>query len=217
MEFIAGSISGFSQIIVGHPFDTYKIWLQSNNSKNKIKYNLKNLKCLYRGIKYPIYTNCLINGIMFGCNHNFYNYTKNHWISGFLTGLLTGFICGPMELYKIRKQTNLTYPKNWRIGLPITILRESIACSIYFGSFDYFNNYYSIFISGGLAGLFGCAIPHPIDTIKTRIQSNLSTIPIINIIKKGNLYSGFLYTCIRALIVNSIGFPVYHFFIKETI
>lgn len=208
MEFIAGTISGLCQILVGHPLDTYKIWLQTNK-KNR------NIRNLYHGIKYPLYTNCILNGFLFGLNYNFYQITKNHWTSGFLTGILTGIISGPMELYKIRKQNSLPYLNNWRLGMPITIVRETLACSIYFGSFDHFRDNFSIFYAGGIAGLLAWAIPHPVDTIKTRIQSG-SNITFTKALYQGNLYQGIGITCIRAFIVNCVGFPVYYYIFNNS-
>ena len=49
-EFQAGAFSGLAQNIVGHPFDTAKVFIQNNKC-------LKSLKPLqsYRGFIYPTY------------------------------------------------------------------------------------------------------------------------------------------------------------------
>ena len=204
--FIAGSVSGFIQILIGHPFDTYKTWLQTNQ-KNR------NIKNIYFGIKYPLYNNCVINSILFGTNNTLSKYISNPYITGFLTGIPTSIICCPVELFKIRKQCYLSKPKTFSeyfIGFRATLLRESIGCSIYLGSYDYLykDMGYNSLYSGGISGVLCWFLTHPIDTIKSRIQQGK-----IKNIKEGltskNLWKGISFSLYRALLVNSIGFYIY--------
>lgn len=206
--FVAGSISGFFQILIGHPFDTYKIWLQTGEKNRKIRY-------LYNGIKYPLYTNCLVNSILFGTSYSLEKYINNPFITGFITGIATSFICCPVELLKIKRQCLLPNPSSisqWYRGFNITLLRESISCSLYIGIYDYCykREKYNSFISGGIAGVSSWLFTHPIDTIKTRIQSGQ-----INTINQGlyskHLWKGLSFTIVRALMVNSIGFYIYQY------
>ena len=201
--FISGSFSGLVQIIVGHPLDTYKIWLQ-NSEKNK------NLKHLYRGIQYPLYTNCLINSVLFGTNNLASKYISNPWITGFITGIATSFICTPVELFKIRRQCYLPPPNNWFLGYRATLMRETIGCSLYIGIYDYLyqKKKYSCLFSGGVAGISCWFLTHPIDTIKTRIQTGQTSNIIKGFTEKG-LWNGLTHTLVRAFLVNSIGFWVY--------
>ena len=57
--FYAGSISGFIQTIIGHPFDTLKVLQQNHNSK------IYNFKSLYRGISMPLIQTPIICGVSF--------------------------------------------------------------------------------------------------------------------------------------------------------
>ena len=62
-EFIAGSLSGLSQNIIGHPFDTIKVLIQNNKwNKNRIPY-------LYKGFFYPTALSIIINGITLEKKH----------------------------------------------------------------------------------------------------------------------------------------------------
>ena len=79
-EFIAGISNGIVQNVVGHPFDTVKTNIQANK-----KVNIYNL---YKGFSYPLLTNSFINSLIFGSYSNFYNKTNNHFLSGFLAGLI---------------------------------------------------------------------------------------------------------------------------------
>jgi len=208
--FLAGSISGFFQILVGHPFDTFKIWLQTGEKNRKIGY-------LYNGIKYPLYSNCLVNSVLFGTSYSLEKHISNPFVSGFFTGVATSFICCPVELFKIREQCHLSIPKSisqWYRGYNVTLLRESISCSLYIGVYDYCyqREKYSSFVSGGIAGVSSWLFTHPIDTIKTRIQRGQ-----INTISEGlhskDLWKGLSVNILRALIVNSIGFYIYQYWI----
>lgn len=193
--FISGAFSGIGQAIVGHPFDTIKVLKQQN-----IKINRNNLKInnLYKGFKYPLISNIFLIGTQF---HSYHNY------GSVITGILSGLILTPIDYYKIQNQINFNNKKiNFKIpkGFGITILREMIALKIYFDSFYYFNKKLNNpFIAGGLSGIFSWLIPYPIDTIKTRIQTN-------NTLKKsillGNYYNGLSFCLTRAFLVNGIGF-----------
>ena len=66
------------------------------------------------------------------------------------------------------------------------------------------------FIYGLFGGLTGTIISHPFDTIKTRIQSGQS-ISHLEAIKYGNLWAGYRYCAMRAILTNSIGWSVYEF------
>ena len=98
--FISGSLSGFSQIIVGHPIDTIKIWNQVNI---KHSYNFKNL---YSGIKYPLISNIFITSGIFGFYNYSYNKTKNNFLSGFISGLLVSPIINISDIYKLDFKIN---------------------------------------------------------------------------------------------------------------
>jgi solute carrier family 25 carnitine/acylcarnitine transporter 20/29 len=204
--FIAGNISGLAQVIMGHPLDTYKVWLQSGN---KVSYKVFHL---YRGLKYPLYTSCLSNSIIFGVNYNLGSYIENQWITGFLTGIATTFICCPMEVYKIRRQKNISLPTCRQLGSGFwaTLSRETLSCSIYFGSFNYLKKKTdNIFLAGGIAGVL-CWLPtYPLDTLKTKIQSGEYNSYYLAFRSNG-LLNGLGVCCLRGFLVNSIGFWSYY-------
>ena len=203
--YLAGCISGFIQVLIGHPFDTYKVWLQTGQQNIKIKN-------IYFGIKYPIFVNCIHNSVLFGTNNYLNKYTKNQWISGFLTGIPSSLVCCPMELYKIREQSYRPPPKfkNLMIGYTPTLLRETIAGSLYFGVYYHLHHekQYSSFFSGGMAGVSSWLVSHPIDTIKTRIQSG-SFKTMYEAYQYRGLWDGIYCTLTGAFLVNSVGFCVF--------
>ena len=210
--YIAGSLSGFVQILIGHPLDTYKVWLQTGQ-KNKKFINI------YNGIKYPLVINCIHNSVLFGTNNYLSHYINNQWITGFITGIASSFICGPMELYKIRDQSYKPRPNisQIMIGFYPTLLRECITGSLYFGTYHYLyhERKNSCLLSGGIAGVFSWLISHPIDTIKSQIQSGKVT-TIKQAVHRGGLWKGIYCTLVRAFLVNSVGFWVYEKYMSDT-
>lgn len=212
-EFSKGALVGISQALVGHPFDTIKTIRQ--NKKNLYKMNMsKMIPRLYSGVKYPTLGNLTIQSMYFGINEYFYrNYTQNHYVSGFITGTICSCVVSPIEYFKVRKQV---FPnqnpliKNMFRGFWSNTSRESVATSIYFGCFFYLkdNRGWHPFISGATTGLITWIGTYPIDTIKTRVQSD-HRLSILDAIRMRNIWKGFSYCAIRAVLVNGISFYLY--------
>ena len=209
-DFICGSISGLCQIIIGYPLDTYKTMMQNNSFKikNILKINP------YVGLKYPLYGSILNCSITFGTNSYLYeNYNFGSLINGFIGGGLISPIVFYFDYFKVQKQLNIQ--NNFHIwkrkGKIMCFLRESIAFSVYFKTYEILHdkNKYNSFISGGIAGLTNWTVTYPIDTIKTRQTAH--NINIYDAIKIGNLWKGYLPCALRAVIVNSYGFYVYQY------
>lgn len=206
-EYIKGGLIGVSQTIIGHPFDTIKV-LQQNNIK--INQSILKPKILLSGIKYPIIISTAYNSAIFGLYSFFNKNNMSKFQSGFLSGALMSIVLNPFEYYKINYQLleNKKQNKIWR-GIHFTMARESIATGIYF------QNYYflkekniSPFIAGGIAGCNSWIVTYPIDTIKTRYQSNHNFL-IKDIVNQKNIYKGITFCLIRAFLVNGVSFSLY--------
>ena len=172
-EYKKGAFVGISQIILGHPFDTLKTWKQT---RTDIKLNKGIINNLFRGISYPLFLSIGYNSFLFG----FYKYLRNCSYSSFESGIISGGILGivlnPFEYYKIQRQISNNRPLYYIPfrGLHYTIGRESLACGLYFTTYEYFTEGIGMnsFISGGISGCTSWALTYPIDTIKTRFQAN---------------------------------------------
>lgn len=111
---------GAAGVLVGHPFDTVKVHLQTDDPKNpKYKGTLHcmktillvdNVRGLYRGISSPMMGIGLVNAIVFGVYGNVQKLSENpnslmtHFNAGVIAGIAQSFICAPMELAKTRLQ-----------------------------------------------------------------------------------------------------------------
>lgn len=213
IEFYAGSVSGLVQNIIGHPFDTMKIYLQNQ----QILYTGSTVKSAffqyYKGVLYPTTLSVITNGMTFQINGFLYNSLNinNHYVNGFFTGTITSPIVFAFDVGKIKRQMNQKLSWNsvfTTSGFWMTCCRESLAVSIYLGS------YYNMrdkditpIVSGGTAGFLTWAFTYPIDVIKNRQTSR--NITVRQAFCMGKLWRGFSLCATRGVLVNSIGFYVY--------
>ena len=207
-EFFLGSIVGSVQVLVGYPLDTIKTNLQTNKLGN-MKYSIPRL---YKGFKYPLFGNAIINSFAFGTTNYINSYANNYWVSGFFAGTLSSIIINPIELYKVREQVLVNSPAHPFKGIVSTIARESIAMSIYFGSYHSFKKEYKYnpLLAGGLSGWLSWLFTYPIDVVKSRVQSDKCT-TMMEGFKQGKLWKGFGLCSLRGVLVNSVGFWIYDY------
>jgi len=175
-------------------------------------------------------------------------------LAGFITGIGMGLILTPIDNVRIKLQsvqninstTKMIYRFNnskdcirytlktsgihgFYIALPISILRESIACTLYFGTFEYLKNKEKIkynkkkiklqnsFVYGAICGGLNWIVTLPIDTIKTKliadtiIPNNKNFTGVYDCFSKIyassgliGFYKGFSVVFTRALIVNGV-------------
>lgn len=205
-DFLAGAISGISQITIGHPFDTAKVHIQNNQSFSGMY-----IKEYFRGIQYPLMSSTIVNGMLFDIYNRSFKITNNSFISGVIAGVITSPV---IFLFDVAKTTRQLGEKNsikrliQTRGYPVTILRESVAFSTYFSTFKYCkDNEINTLLSGGIAGLMNWTVSYPIDVIRNRqIGKNISFKEAYEL---GNLWKGYPICAVRAVLVNSVGFWVY--------
>lgn len=208
-EYFKGTIIGLSQTIVGHPFDTLKTLSQSNQP---ISFKSSTL---FRGIQYPLCVSAFSNSLCFGTYSQFYKDNNNSLLSGFYSGIVTGLVLNPFEVFKIKRQTKQpVYINNAFNGMYLMITRESISTSIYFSTYYNLVNQhnYNPFIAGGTAGCSSWLFTYPIDTLKTRVQSGMT---LKNAIRQSKFFNGLTYCLIRAFICNGLSFTIFDYLNKK--
>ncbi|XP_066145323.1 mitochondrial basic amino acids transporter-like [Euwallacea fornicatus] len=128
LDFIAGCLGGCAGVIVGHPLDTVKVCLQTQDAKNpRYKGTLHCLKSIvgtqgfrgiYRGVSSPLAGVAGINAVVFGVYRNTQKIMPNpdcllaHAYAGAASGFIQSFICSPMELAKSVMQVGKTSSKD---------------------------------------------------------------------------------------------------------
>jgi len=205
-DIIAGSLSGFSQMLIGHPFDTLKVNLQNNIVNNKLSF-----KHFYRGISYPLISFGFLNAIVFGVHNKTYKILKNHTYSGICAGVAVAPFMYIADIGKIKRQmgNKMHISDIYKTrGIMSSFYRESLAFGSYFGVYHYLReDGYNIPLSGAISGLANWTISYPFDSIRSRqMAQNMS---FMNAYKQRNLWKGYNVCAIRALLVNSVGFWVY--------
>ena len=210
-DFIAGSISGLSQTLVGHPFDTLKVLRQNN-----ISYSLRDfpVKEYFRGVSYPMGFSILINSCCFGFYNIIYNHIPNHFISGSIAGgLITPFVHF-QGIGKIQRQigNQLTlYSFMTTHGVLSSFYREFFAFGTYFGTYYYLRDKnVNILLCGGIAGLANWTLTYPIDVLRNRVYAQ--NITMREAAMQGNIWKGYGLCASRAILVNAVGFYVYELF-----
>lgn len=120
LDFVAGCIGGCAGVLVGHPFDTVKVRLQTQCTLKPMYKGtfhcfisiIKNesMSGLYKGMSSPMAGLAAINAIVFGVYGNILRSLPNpnslcsQFVAGVSTGVVQSLVCSPMELAKIQMQ-----------------------------------------------------------------------------------------------------------------
>lgn len=120
LDFVAGCVGGCVGVLVGHPFDTVKVRLQTQDAKKPVyrgTYHCLSLIVkkesaigLFRGMSSPMAGLGFINAIVFGVYGTIQrhlsepNSIRGHFLSGCTAGLVQSLVTSPMEMTKIRIQ-----------------------------------------------------------------------------------------------------------------
>jgi solute carrier family 25 (mitochondrial carnitine/acylcarnitine transporter), member 20/29 len=141
-DFIAGGVAGSASVIVGHPFDTMKVRLQTSTTAVSLRQSIRDfggVASLFRGMGAPLGAAAVINAVVFGSygfssrlydqwwpnvDSNNVQLTHDPWQKSFCCGAFAGFvqafiIC-PLEHIKCRLQTKQNYRG------PIDCLRQIV-------------------------------------------------------------------------------------------
>jgi len=213
-----GYVGGIIGTLMSHPIDTIRI---NKQSSMKPTYSLRSL---YRGILTPIIGIGIEKAIVFGTYDLINKKICNNFLSGVGAGFSSTIVVTPVEYFKIIYQNNSNIKqlrlKNLYRGWTATLFREVPGYGIYFYTYNklintFGKNNYTIFMSGGLAGLTSWVFIYPADYIKTRMQyyeTSFST-TTKEILKKGitGMYKGCSLALSRAFILHCGVFSGYEF------
>lgn len=133
-------ITGITGVLVSHPLDTVKVYLQTQDPINP-KYTgtfdcvrkviaESNFRGLYKGMSGPLAGLSFVNAIVFGVYGNVQrlcrdpNSLESHALAGAVAGFCQSLVCSPMELAKTRMQLQD------KIDIPIKH-KSSVHCIVY--------------------------------------------------------------------------------------
>ncbi|KAK9470171.1 mitochondrial carrier domain-containing protein [Dipodascopsis tothii] len=155
--FAAGILSGVTKLIVGHPFDTIKVRLQTASTsqfKGPLDCLLKTVRnegpfALYKGATPPLVGWMAMDSVMLGSLHNYRMLIKDHVfpdrerlpvighsLAGLGAGCTVSFVAAPIEQVKARLQIQYdaaTRRYTGPINCAVSLVRESGLRGLYRG------------------------------------------------------------------------------------
>ena len=242
-KFIAGSISGITEVICTHPIDLIKTKIQEASQKNIVindpikyfygKYKFYGFQYLYNGFIPRIIGIVPMSFIYWGVQGNSNEYLKKYNIkdssrlvlSGILAGSAQTLIDNPIETIKIRQMTSTK--KSYIIsknvifsGFGPTLSRNSLFAAIvnYTIYISPSENYSTYFFKGALGGLIASILTQPLDYIKTekqRVTINKRSIKNIIISDYKFFMTGAIPRATLGLLNMGIGITIYTFMTKH--
>lgn len=184
---ILGGIGSFIETTIQYPL---------NIIKNKLQYNSKILispSFLYKGFWINSTSLAFITGTQFYQYKFIYNYSNNDFISSFFSGILSGFIASPTELFIIQKFkyknffdmhstliNNYGFFKFYSRGLFNCMLRESFYTMGMLSLTPYIEKNFNVngLTASIYSGIISGTLSHPFDTKKTQLQFNFDKNPV---------------------------------------
>lgn len=142
-DILAGTAGGIAQVLVGQPFDTTKVRIQTSptpvSATQVIKRLLKNegIMAFYKGTLTPLVGAGACVSIQFGVNESmkrlFHKYSSQpqetltlpqYYICGLVSGLTNAFLASPIEHVRIRLQTQTGSGANAEFKGPLDTIRK---------------------------------------------------------------------------------------------
>lgn len=124
-DVVAGTVAGVGITLVGHPFDTLKVRLQTQSHTNPIysglvdcvrkTYKAEGLAGFYKGVSSPLVGQMVFNAVQFAA----YGQAKEiasmggemtipkYFLAGAMTGFVVAFVESPIDLFKTQLQTQV--------------------------------------------------------------------------------------------------------------
>lgn len=118
IDLVSGSLGGIAGTVIGHPFDTVKVRIQTSNSSQRSALDIfrsimknEGFRGLYRGVLPPVYSMAAVNAYLFAVEGAISRKldlesfgSTGCFVSGFLAGAAQCIIITPVELVKTQLQ-----------------------------------------------------------------------------------------------------------------
>ena len=155
---VSSIISSLIEVIITHPIDVYKTNLQLNKTTH--------LNHIYRGFIQRALGNIPSRSTFLFTSDYLKQKKINIFMIPFISGAIQTVVDTPVENLKMRAINNHTNLKLFRGYIP-----HSARNIIFIGSVITMKERNESIYSGAIGGVIGSYMSHPLDTIKTRIQS----------------------------------------------
>ena len=188
-DYLAGTVSGMLESIITYPGDTIKTRLQSGQTFRSVI----RPSGIYSGFALKVLTTPITRSLFWGIKSHTSKTCDNEYITSSLAGLTQSVLDAPVDKYKIHRQLGLSHTEAVRIALRkyaisylVTATRNVPFATVYYhlsGRIESGSNAVDRACAASTAAL----ITHPLDTIKTVIQSenSLTTIGGVRDLMRG--------------------------------
>jgi len=142
LDFFAGCVGGCAGVLVGHPLDTVKVRIQTQDTRNpqyrgtfhclSTIVRKESVKGLYKGISSPMAGVTAVNAILFGVYGNVQRNMPNPdslvsvFLAGSTAGILQAVVCSPMELAKTRLQLQADLQMTGTVGTNTKSFKDKV-------------------------------------------------------------------------------------------
>ncbi|CCK68603.1 organic acid transporter KNAG_0B01560 [Huiozyma naganishii CBS 8797] len=142
-DILAGTSGGIAQVLVGQPFDTTKVRLQTSSANTSLLDVIRSLLrnegplAFYKGTLTPLVGVGLCVSVQFGVNEAMKRFFRNrnrgqpislpqYYICGMTGGLVNSFLSSPIEHVRIRLQTQKSSGINREFQGPLDCIRKLV-------------------------------------------------------------------------------------------
>ena len=172
-DYLAGTASGILESIITYPGDTIKTRLQSK----QIFRSAIRLNGIYSGFALKVLTTPITRTLFWGVKSHTSKSCDNEYITSSLAGIAQSVLDAPVDKYKIHRQLGLEHAKAVKIAFrgyytsyAVTVVRNTPFAVIYYHLSDRIESGLDA-IDRACAASIASIVTHPLDTIKTVIQS----------------------------------------------
>jgi len=222
--YVSGSVAGLLSGVVGHPFDSLKLRMQTEGLSLMEASSQAAVRPLglFRGLSYGLGVQIAVGSMLFGVYDNVQAFLPRDWhpslrssVAGTLTGLTLSPLTCLLEAHKCRAQSSqlmtMTAPRQW--GLLATALRCSAGNSAYFAIFEALSSSPAL-VGGTAAGVAFWTIALPFDVVKSHQQVGTSTGSFwatLRSLPPRRLWAGWLPAVLRAAPMTVVCFFAYRY------
>ena len=196
-EILGATCAGFVTTVVGHPLDTIKVHLQTNNvvtqtttrgSTWRTAQVLFAQNALFRGIAPPLFNAIVMNTVMFSAFRSIKDVCGNDasMTAGLVSGFATACISTPTDYVKIQaqlrgvnslqfaRQVLRRHPMSFFRGHAVNLGREGVFTMVYLGLYDQMQpkGFVQVAATSSLTGALAWIASYPFDTVKSVVQGS---------------------------------------------
>jgi hypothetical protein len=184
----AGAFAGATQVVMGYPFETVKVWRQTNPRLTSVVatrqiFKTNGVAGFYQGVQAPVCVKSMKRAIQLPIfQYVVANQITNPYLAGGMAGLAGSVVACPFNQLSTLRQTNrissmwsTLVQERFRVmqSLKHQALRDGLFTGVYLGSYKDIRDVFGWppWAAGGVAGCLSWTLCYPTDTLLVRCQA----------------------------------------------